>query len=94
MLYTAQGPHPGPFGVAVDGSDNVFIADNPIGVFEIPANGSGQTTIYNPTNSQPTGVAVDGAGDLFISDSGLHQVVEFPAGCGSSCQTINRVGVG
>jgi uncharacterized protein (DUF2345 family) len=92
VLYTAQGPHPGPFGVAVDGSNNVFIADNPLGVFEIPANGSGQTLLYNPANSQPTGVAVDGAGDLFISDSGLHQVVEFPAGCGSSCQ--KTIGLG
>ncbi len=91
-IYAPQGPHPTPVGVAVDGLGDIFIADNPNGVFEIPANGSGQTLLYNPTGSQPTGVAVDGAGDLFISDSGLHQVVEYPAGCGSSCQ--KTIGLG
>ncbi len=91
-VYAPGGPHPTPFGVAVDGLGDVFVADSSNGVFEIPANGSGQTLLYNPTSSQPTGVAVDGAGDLFISDSGLHQVVEYPAGCRSSCQ--KTIGLG
>ena len=34
-------------------------------------------------------MAVDAAGDLFVADSGLHQVVEIPAGCTTtSCQTL------
>jgi sugar lactone lactonase YvrE len=85
--------HPKPLGVAVDGPGDLYIADNLEGILEYPANGSGQTTVYNPTGSSPSGVAVDAAGDLFIADTGLEKVVEIPVGCTTSvCQVA--VGTG
>src|ERR1700739_762449 len=47
VIY-APSSHPGPIAVAVDGTGNVFIAQNLTGVFEIPANGGPQFTLYNP----------------------------------------------
>ncbi len=88
VIYAASS-HPGPIAVAVDGSGNVFIAQNLTGVFEIPANGGPQFTLYNPPGNSLGGMAVDAAGDLFVPDSGLKQVVEIPAGCTTaSCQTL------
>jgi len=73
----------GPWGVAVDGAGDVFIADsNNSRVVEVPAGGGAQTTVGSGL-SKPTGVAVDGAGDVFIADNGLNQVVEVPAGGGA-----------
>ena len=88
VIYAASS-HPGPIAVAVDGSGNVFIAQNLTGVFEIPANGGPQFTLYNPPGNSLGGMAVDAAGDLFVPDSGLKQVVEIPAGCTTTgCQTL------
>ena len=96
VLYTSSSL-PGPFGVAVNGSGDVFISKPGTGVFELPAgcsNSSCQITLYNPGGSSRTyALAVDAAGDLFVPDSGLKQVVKIPAGCTSAlCQTL--VGVG
>ncbi|MGB9232275.1 MAG: kelch repeat-containing protein, partial [Terracidiphilus sp.] len=88
VIY-APSSHPGPIAVAVDASGNVFIAQNLTGVFEIPSNGGPQFTLYNPAGNSLGGMAVDAAGDLFVTDSGLHHVVEIPAGCtNTSCQTL------
>ena len=67
-----------PYGVAVDGSGDVFIAD--IGnnqVVEVKADGT-QTTVGSGLN-EPYGVAVDGSGDVFIADTGNNRVVEVKA---------------
>ena len=64
-----------PFGVAVDGSGDVFIAD--IGssqVTEVEADGT-QTTVGSGLN-KPFGVAADSSGDVFIADTGNNRVVE------------------
>ncbi|MFZ0305416.1 MAG: PASTA domain-containing protein, partial [Terracidiphilus sp.] len=88
VIY-APSSHPGPIGVAVDALGNVFVAQNLTGVFEIPVNGGPNVTLYNPPGNSLGGMAVDTAGDLFVADSGLHQVVEIPAGCTTtSCQTL------
>jgi hypothetical protein len=64
-----------PFGVAVDGSGDVFIADAGNNrVVEVKPDGT-QTTVASGL-SGPTGVAVDGAGDVFIADYGHNRVVE------------------
>ena len=94
-VYQVAGPHPGPVSVAVDGQGDLFIADNPLGVFEIPANGSGQLTLYNAGGSSaPSGVAADAAGDVFVADSGLGQVVELLAGCSAVGCPSTTVGSG
>jgi len=72
-----------PFGLAVDGNGDVFIADsNNARVVEVPAGGGTQTTVGSGL-TYPTGVAVDGAGDVFIADRNANQVVEVPAGGGT-----------
>ena len=73
----------GPYGVAVDGAGDVFIADTFNNrVVEVPAGGGPQTTVGTGL-SLPTGVAVDGAGDVFIADFGNNRVVEVTAGGGA-----------
>ena len=71
--------------IAVDGAGDVFVADNEQGrVFELPANGGTQKTVYPPQYSgYPSGVAVDGQGDLFVADAQLNEVFEIPANGGS-----------
>ena len=72
-----------PFGVAVDGAGNVFIADTgKTAVVEVPAGGGPQLAIGSGLN-QPTGVAVDGAGNIFIADQQNNRVVKVPAGGGA-----------
>jgi streptogramin lyase len=87
VLY-APTLHPSVVGVAVDGLGDVFIADNPTGILELPANGGSLITLYSPGgNSAPHGVAVDGAGNVFVADPGLPKVVEIPPGCTTAgCQ--------
>ena len=61
-----------PVGVAVDGSENVFIADNYYSrILKIAKLADGtvaQTTVPTTGLVYPDGLAVDGAGDLFIAD--------------------------
>ena len=72
-----------PYGVAVDGAGDVFIADTGNNrVVEVPAGGGAQTTVGSGL-SYPYGVAVDGAGDVFIADTCNNRVVEVPAGGGA-----------
>jgi sugar lactone lactonase YvrE len=83
-----------PGGVAVDGSGNVFVADNNNNaVKEIVAAG-GYTTV-NTLGSGfhlPGGVAVDGSGNVFVADSGNSAVKEILAAGGYT--TVNTVGSG
>jgi sugar lactone lactonase YvrE len=72
-----------PYGVAVDGAGDVFIADqNNSRVVEVPAGGGAQVTVGSGLN-QPTGLAVDGAGNVFIADNHNNRVVEVPASGGA-----------
>jgi sugar lactone lactonase YvrE len=72
-----------PFGLAVDGKGDLFIADNDNArVVEIPA-GNGAPIAIDPMIggsgfSHPGGVAVDGAGNVYISDLDRNFVVEIP----------------
>ncbi len=78
-----------PYGVAVDGQRNLFIADGPHHrVVEMPARG-GAPIVIDPVVDglglvKPAGLAVDGAGDLFIADLDSNLVVEVPAGGGAA----------
>jgi sugar lactone lactonase YvrE len=70
-----------PWGVAVDGAGDLFIADEANGrVVEVPAGGGAATAIDPTVNSEglsfPYGVAVDVAGDIFIADTYNNRAVE------------------
>ncbi len=84
-----------PYGVAVDGAGNVFIADSGNNrVVEVPAGGGAQTTVGSGL-SGPDGVAVDGAGDVFIADTMNSRVVKVPwTGTSWGTQTTLSVSVG
>jgi hypothetical protein len=70
-----------PFGVAVDGSGNVFVANGNIAqVQEILATG-GYTTVNTlaPQFGSPAGLALDGAGNVFVGDYHNNAVYEILA---------------
>ena len=76
-----------PYGVAVDGSGNVFVADYGDGnghgtLVELPPGCtiavSGCPTQLDYAMHEPKGVAVDGSGNLFIADSNFGWILEFP----------------
>jgi sugar lactone lactonase YvrE len=79
----------GPFGVAVDGSGNVYVAEYPAngvgyGDFKEIVAAGGYTTVntivaQNAGLLRPNGVAVDGAGNLFIADKRYNYAVEILA---------------
>ena len=91
-----------PAGVAVDGSGNVFVADQGANaVYEIVAvdgvvsNTSTVKTVGGGFSS-PTGVAVDGNGNVFVADYSNSAVKEIVAvgGVVSSTSTVNTLGSG
>ncbi len=91
-----------PFGVAVDGSGNVFVADYGNSAMKeivavggvIPANPTINTLGSGFVN--PIGVAVDGSGNVFVGDSGNNAVKEIVAvgGVIPANPTINTLGSG
>ncbi len=87
-----------PFGVAVDGSGNVFVADaGNNAVKEIVAVGGSiptSPTINTLGNgfSSPYGVAVDGSGNVFVADTFNNAVKEILAAGGYT--TVNTLGSG
>ena len=84
----------GPYGVAVDGSGSVYVADfgnhairkiTSGGVVTTLAGSAGSTGSSDGTGSaarffSPTGVAVDGWGNVYIADSGNHTVRKITSG--------------
>ena len=69
------------YAMALDGSGNVYIADNATGVnvvWKETPSASGYTQSMVPTSSlnNPTGVAVDGAGNVYIADLGNNRVLK------------------
>jgi len=72
-----------PFGVAIDASGNVYVADaGNSAVKKIPVGGGAPVSIGSGFD-YPTGVAVDAAGDVFVADPGNSSVFEIPAGGGA-----------
>ncbi len=93
-----------PFGVAVDGSGDVFVADTNNGLVReilavngsIPPISSATIITLGSGFSSPQGVAVDGSGNVFVADSGNNAVKEILAVNGSipATPTINILGSG
>ena len=91
-----------PYGLAVDGSGDVFVADTGndavdevVAVGGKVSSGSTVNTVSNVFN-QPYGVAVDGSGDVFVADTENSAVREIVAVNGqvSPSSTVNTVGSG
>jgi DNA-binding beta-propeller fold protein YncE len=70
-----------PFGVAVDGSGNVFVADALSNAVKELVAASGYTTVKTLGSGfyEPEGVALDGSGNVFVGDSGNARVKEILA---------------
>ena len=69
-----------PFGVAVDASGNVYIADsanNRVLKETLSAGSYSESTIGSGLGA-PNGVAVDGAGNVYIADTGNSQILMVP----------------
>jgi sugar lactone lactonase YvrE len=68
-----------PYGVAVDGSGNVYTADyNNNAIKEWSASTQQLTTLASGLND-PSGLAVDGSGNVYFADSGNHAIKEWSA---------------
>jgi len=71
-----------PLGVAVDGGDNVYVADNINNAIKvIPINNGTPYAIGSGINS-PVGVAVDAAGNAYVANNGDGTVKKIAAGNG------------
>ena len=69
-----------PNGVAVDGSGNVYIADqNNNAIKEWSAATQQVTTLVSSGLDAPSGVAVDGSGNVYIADTGNNAIKEWSA---------------
>jgi sugar lactone lactonase YvrE len=101
-IATLGGGFNGPFGMAVDGSGNVYVADQyGSAVKEMPAgcaSSSCVTTLGGGFN-HPQGVTVDGSGNVYVAGGynpvadGNNTVTEMPAGCASS-SCVTKLGGG
>jgi sugar lactone lactonase YvrE len=67
-----------PYGLAVDKSGNIFVADNDYnGVYEIPfSNGTYAQSGSLGTFQQPWGIAVDGSDNVYIVENGAGDVIK------------------
>jgi sugar lactone lactonase YvrE len=86
-----------PVAVAVDGSGNVYVADDyNHALKEIPAGCASSSCVITLGGSiyiyEPTSVAVDGAGNVYETDWGDISVKEIPVGCVSSSCVIRLGG--
>lgn len=81
-----------PWGVAVDGGGNVYVAEFINGtVSEIPP-GCASSSCVTPLGgvfSNPKGLAVDGAGNIYVADWQNRAVKEIPAGCTATAYAAN-----
>lgn len=82
-----------PYGMTVDGSGNVYVADtanNRIQVFNSSGVFQYQWGTYGSGNgqfNQPTDVAIDGAGHIWVTDWGNNRIQGFAAGSPPTYQT-------
>jgi sugar lactone lactonase YvrE len=79
-----------PYGIAVDATGDVYVADNVRTVLKVPAgcgSSSCVTTLGGGFN-YPEAIAVDGSGEIYVADFYGQTVNEMPANCASaSCVT-------
>jgi hypothetical protein len=77
-VVLAQGGQYFPLAIALDGADNLYIANGFIGdIEELPA-GGGAAIVLKQTNGLPLGIAVDSAGNVFAAIASESLIVELP----------------
>jgi hypothetical protein len=84
-----------PFGVAVDGSGDVFVLARNGAVQELPLTGNatyGSAVNIGSGFSNPFGIALDGTGNVYVADTGNGKVKEVLKSGGYS--TVNILGSG
>ncbi len=90
-VNTLGGGFNNPFGVALDGSGNVYVADQAHNaVKKIPPGCTASSCVITLAASggfsQPAGVALDGSGNVYVADQAHNAVKKIPPGCtASSC---------
>ena len=80
-----------PYGVAVDGSGNVYIADsynNRILKETLSAGVYTESTIPTSSLYTPLGIAVDGSGNIYIADTNNYRVLKETLGSGGYTESI------
>jgi sugar lactone lactonase YvrE len=80
-----------PYGVSVDGSGNVYIADTGnlrILKESLSENGYTQSTVPTSTLSSPLAIAVDGSGDVYIADNGTDRILKETPTSGSYSESV------
>ena len=83
-LFTLGGGFDNPYGVAVDVSGNVYVADeNNNTVKEMPPGCASSTCVVTLGGgfAEPLGVAVDGSGNVYVGDYLNSAVKKIPPGC-------------
>jgi hypothetical protein len=73
-----------PWGVALDGGGNIYVADAGGGAVKVMSPGCTDSTCVTPLGggfTQPWGVAVDGGGNIYVADEGSGAVKAMPPGC-------------
>jgi len=86
---------PQPWGLALDPSGNVFVADdanNDVDVFNASGSPLPPTTIGSTVLSLPVGVANDGQGNLYVVDEYLNQVFVFNQTSGALESQLGQTG--
>jgi len=65
----------GPYGVAVDGNENVYVADN-LNDRVLKRSPDGNITIFATALSGPYGISIDGLGNLYVADTYNNRIVK------------------
>jgi predicted outer membrane repeat protein len=95
-VTTLGGGFRDPFGVAVDGSGNVYVVDNGKNAVTVMANtcaSSSCVTTLGGGFRDPFGVAVDGSGNVYVADAG-HSAIEVMANTCASSSCVTTLGGG
>lgn len=97
-VTTLGGGFSSPWGIAVDGGGNVFVADYLNSAIKVmtsdcAANSLTCVTTLGSGFLLPSGVAVDGVGNVFVADSHNNAVKMMPPDCTGAC-TITTLGGG
>jgi DNA-binding beta-propeller fold protein YncE len=73
-----------PWGVAVDNSSNVYVADTSTGLVQrFNSQGTPGPAIGSGVLTSPIGVAADGQGNLYVTDTATNQVNQFTTSSGA-----------